>query len=117
MAYSVMSDLPLRRVLDCLSGEFLTLEEIAKLYAPKNPLSLEAWLRYSAVMRRKMFNEKKGPELEQHLSRLVEYGYVEELSAKQHPCHPHISFRKEKVFYCLTSKGRSAQLSVIKKKK
>lgn len=78
MADPVMSDLPLRRVLESVSEDYQTAAEIEKLHARMYPPELEGFLKISDALRRKIFHEKKGPTVEEQLDTLVRLGYVEQ---------------------------------------
>lgn len=109
MADPVMSNLPLRKVLDCVSRDWQTRDEIVKAYSLRNPM--EAWIRFSNAMRRKVFNEKKENDVAEFLQDLVHKGYVELHVSRVHP-HSSVTVSKLTPFYRLTEKGKAAKLSV-----
>ncbi|MCX6756788.1 MAG: hypothetical protein NTW35_01365 [Candidatus Nomurabacteria bacterium] len=117
MADDIMKDMPLRRVLECVSESYQTAEEIAVIHSRKYPLSLEFILNVSDSLRRKVFDEKetkyKPKSIKSELDILVYGGYIDENITD--------FFRgelpKETSFYRLNNRGRSAIFSVSKKAK
>lgn len=80
MADPVMSDLPRRWVLECVTEEFQSLKVIRKAFFLAHPL--EAWIEVSGALRRKLFKEKKtveerNREVESALHKLLLLQYVE----------------------------------------
>ncbi len=116
-----MSNLPLRRVLDCMGKEYpeyQTRDEIHKTWSHRNPL--EKWIGISNTLRRKVFKEKKEEKekgFDDALEDLIEQGYVSTTISRDHPCREHIRFRKLKIFYKLTEEGKQAKFSVVKRSK
>ena len=115
MADNIMKNMPLRRVLECVSESYQTAEEIALAYSRKYPLSLEFMLRMSASLRKKVFNEKeakyKPKSMQSELDTLVFLGYIDKKVTKFY----RKELPKETSFYILNNRGRSAKFSVSKK--
>lgn len=110
MADPVMSDLPLRKVLECVMRDYQTREEMLKLYFQKYPL--EGWIHFSDAIRKKVFKEEKESDFDEKLFRLVLEGYVEKHETKQHPRYAHLKLRRVTPFYRLTEKARAARASL-----
>lgn len=121
MADPVMSNLPLRRVLDCVGKEYpeyQTRDEIHKTWSRRNPM--EQWIGISNTLRRKIFKEKKEEKekgFDDALEELIGEGYVSAQISRDHPSQEHVRFRKVMTFYKLTEKGKKAKVSVIKRLK
>lgn len=111
-----MKNLPLRRVLECVSEEYKTAKEIASIHSRRYPLTLEFILSVSSSLRRRAFNEKetgyKPKSVQIELDILVAYGYVKEditdFFRKKLP--------RKTTFYKIDDRGRLAILSVKSKK-
>lgn len=110
MADPVMSNLPLRRVLDCVLREYQTRGEMSKAYNAKYPM--EGWIRFSNALRRRVFSEVKEREFDEFLQELVDREYVENQESYDHPERSHERLNQQTQFYRLTEKGRLAKLSV-----
>lgn len=111
MADPVMSDLPLRRVLESVTREYRSRAELFTAYAYRHPL--EAWIHFSAEMRRKVFKERREQEFDTLLSTLVRCGYVQEHGpSRTHPENQHTRLGHPSMFYRLTEMGKSALRSV-----
>lgn len=113
MADPVMSNLPLRRVLECISEDPQTLHQITKTYLSNHPM--EAWIRFSNALRRRVFKEEKQDDVFDALHELVMDGYVRQIPAKKHPTRG-TALAKETMFYVILEKGREARSSVKKRR-
>lgn len=117
MADPVMSNLLLRRVLECVTERYQTAEQISSLYSKKYPVSdIDLFLKASNFLRRKVFSEKttkyKVENLEKEISILCSHGYVEKWLTN---FYLEVLPRETK-FYRLTDLGRSLLFSYKKKK-
>ncbi len=110
MADPVMSNLPLRRVLDCVKEEFQTRAEIGKAYTLKNPI--EAWIHFSNAMRKRVFKEEREANLDGLLEQLVKDEYVLKVPRKYDSLIDKKRFFGVVSFYKLTDEGKKAKASI-----
>lgn len=113
MADPVMSNLQLRRVLECVLREYEPKKSIFKRYSERYPL--EAWIKFSDALRRSVFKEKKEDDFDEFLEQLVRTGYVQAHVASVHPVNIHQRLPKPIAFYRLSDKGITALASVKRK--
>lgn len=113
MADPVMSDFPLRKVLECVGRDYMTRKDIIGKHSRAHPM--EAWIRFSDKMRRAAFNEKKEEEIDIHLDTLARRGYIHEEIGRVHPTNPSLRFPRTTKFYRLTRLGTDALASVKKR--
>lgn len=113
MADPVMSDFPLRKVLECVERDYLTRKDIIGKHSRAYPM--EAWIRFSDKMRQIAFNEKKEEEIDTHLDTLARRGYIHGETGRVHPTNPTLRFSRLTTFYRLTRLGTDALASVKKR--
>ncbi len=106
MADPVMSDLPLRRVLECVTREYQTRSQIIKAHSLRYPM--EGWIRFSDRMRRSLFKEEREEVIDVQLLTLLRRGYIR---LPQEEERNRIKFPS----YRLTDLGTSALASVKKR--
>jgi hypothetical protein len=99
-------DPPQRRLFMLVEKEYKTEGEIAEKHFAFNPLSLEAFIRLTEAMRKRIFKEKKNPSFDELMDTLVDLGLVEQHTAKVGPKSPHLRLAKETTFYRLSEKGK-----------
>lgn len=110
MADPVMSNLPLRRVLDCVEEKFQTRAQIGKIYTTKHPI--EAWIHFSNAMRKRVFKEEREANLDGLLEQLVKDEYVFKETRKYNSLVDKKRFFGDVSFYKLRQKGIDAKASI-----
>jgi len=106
MAEYAELDPSLRRLLMFVEKEYKAEEEIAEKHFALNPLSLEAFIRMTEAMRRKIFREKRSPSFNELMGQLIGLGLVEFYTTNVGLKPPYLQLAKETTFYCLTEKGK-----------
>ena len=116
MTNSVVSP-PLRRVLECVSEDYKTVDELSEIHHRRHPFNIEMVVRFSNAMRGKVFSEKKQkqkiPSIEKSLSELYQAGFLERLLTDFY-----LEALPERTkFYRLNNEGRSVLFTLSNKKK
>jgi len=117
MTDPVMSNLPLRRVLTCISERGKSEREIAKDFTQKYPPDIELFINLLQKAREKAFNEvpkeREVPSVQWQLDHLLAVGYIE---VEPKDFHEGKDLLEETNFYNLSPRGRTALLSAYGKK-
>ena len=107
----ILGNIPRRRVLQCVSEEWKTEAEIEVLHSQMYPRELEAFIKASNLLRRKVFREKPLSDFSEHFSYLIDCGYIEIYETDFLRTQP----PKKSTYYCLSPEGRSALLDIRKR--
>ena len=113
----IVIDPPLRRVLECVSEEYKTVDEISEIHHRRHPFNIELVIRFSNAVRGRVFNEKKQkqkiPSVEKSLSELYRAGFLERMLTDFY-----LEALPERTkFYRLNNEGRSALFALSNKRR
>lgn len=120
-AESVMSNLPLRQVLEALfkaktKRDYSTLQEVTKEYALMHPIELEFFIKLSNKLKNRVFRQKEEATVEERLDQLVDLGFAERFTTSTDPATGKKQ-KSETMYYQITDKGDMAMRTVVARRK